>query len=608
VKKYFEEIKNLSRSFKILLIISADIFFIVISSYFVESLLLGYPVPYSRSLMLYVLIASFFLVVIFKLRKNYNNINRFFDLQSSAGIFVSVTSLVIILYFIGYVTKLRFFSLNFIIYQNLLFLFFSILFRFYIKYEYYNHNFYLKKNSNCLIFGAGRDGLLLAKNLLLKNNSIIGFVDEDKNKIGQYINNIKVFSIFDIKKIKSKHKINKCFFCAPSASGLKKKQILEIFHKANLSFVPGIENNFQLDINNTKNFNLKKDKFAKNNKKIDSIFNKVVFITGAGGSIGQELFFQIYNQKPKKIIAIDSSEYNLFKLKRLLFKYDQNKFKIKLLNVCDLDQLENLYKKENPDIVFHGAAYKYVDIVEENPIFAAKNNILGTWNVLQASLKFNVKNFVFISTDKAVNPINIMGMTKKCGEVLTEYFSSLVHKNQNFCSVRFGNVIGSSGSFVQVLKEQVASGGPITITDKRASRYFMTISDAVHLVIQAISLRDNGNTFVLKMDEPVNIYEMVKKFLSENNLKILDKNNPSGDIQIKFIGLRQGEKLHEELFQNNNISQTSNNLILVEKNRYKLTDKNLIKFKKDLLESIRLEDTLMLERTLHILLDNANSK
>jgi FlaA1/EpsC-like NDP-sugar epimerase len=249
-----------------------------------------------------------------------------------------------------------------------------------------------------------------------------------------------------------------------------------------------------------------------------------------------------------------------------------------------------------------------VDIVEENPIFAAKNNILGTWNVLQASLKFNVKNFVFISTDKAVNPINIMGMTKKCGEVLTGYFSSLVHKNQNFCSVRFGNVIGSSGSFVQVLKEQVASGGPITITDKRASRYFMTISDAVHLVIQAISLRDNGNTFVLKMDEPVNIYEMVKKFLSENNLKILDKNNPSGDIQIKFIGLRQGEKLHEELFQNNNISQTSNNLILVEKNRYKLTDKNLIKFKKDLLESIRLEDTLMLERTLHILLDNANSK
>lgn len=604
MKKYFQEIKNLSRKLKIFLLVSFDIFFVIISSYLAQSLSLSYFPPYGRVLFLYALTATFFLVLIFKLNNNYNYINRFFDLKSSIKILMSVLLVSFILYIVGLIFELRFFSLGFIISQNSIYFIFSFLFRIYIKFEYYKSSLSSENTNNCLIFGAGRDGLFLSNILSAEKKNIVGFVDEDKSKIGQTLNDIKIYSIFDIKKIITRHKIDECFFCAPSATSFKKKEIFSVFKKLNLNFSTRTIKNFIPEKNILNKFDLKKNKLYKNERLANKFFDKVIFITGAGGSIGQELFFQLYQQEPKMIVAIDNSEYNLSKLKRLVTNFKQDRLKIKLLNVCDLEALKNLFKQENPDFVFHAAAYKHVDIVEENPYFAAKNNILGVLNILEASLKYNVKNFVFISTDKAVNPINIMGMTKKCGEILTKYYASLSSDKQNFSCVRFGNVIGSSGSFVEILKEQVLSGGPITITDKEASRYFMTISDAVNLVIQVPYLKERGNTFVLKMDNPINIFDMVVKFLDENNLKILDEKNPSGNIRIEYTGLRPGEKLHEELFQHNNVTKTSNSLILVEKNNFNITESFLIKFKDDLSRSIKSEDKLLFKETLSSFLNH----
>jgi len=243
-----------------------------------------------------------------------------------------------------------------------------------------------------------------------------------------------------------------------------------------------------------------------------------------------------------------------------------------MLNICDNNLLEAVFKKYKPEIVFHAAASKHVDLVEDNPFFAIKNNIIGTFNVLKLSNKNIVNYLVNVSTDKAANPINIMGMTKRCGEIITNIFAKTFKKK--FTSVRFGNVIGSSGSFFQILNDQITSGGPITIRNKNATRYFMTIKDAANLVLNSLYLNNCGDVCILEMGKPINILEITKKLLSENNLSIKSKNNPNGDIKIIYTGLLKGEKLHEELFSKNKIIfNTSNKLVKREVIEYKNYDK-----------------------------------
>tara|TARA_B100000787_G_C16197757_1_gene302189 strand:- start:4489 stop:6291 length:1803 start_codon:yes stop_codon:yes gene_type:complete len=575
MKQLLEEIYYLNRPVKKLIILFLDSILFVIASYLAAAIQLEYLPPIGRSLMLYNLISIF--IYFFVFYKNSNILNRYFDLKSFNPIFMSLIFLGFLLFIIGQIGNIRYFQLNFITFQLLIFLFLLALSRITIS------NFFsiLKrvniKAEACAIFGTGDSAYELINNSdFNKKYNVTHFVDEDKNKVGQYLRNKRIISIKNLKN----YSFKKCFFCAPSLSSFKQKEILTIFEKQKVSldfsynvnpFVQsGTKDIYNLEFKKNSNVQKHSQKYKLNYK------NKVVFITGGAGSIGSEICSQLHSLNPKKIIVIDNSEFNLANLKRSLMLLKNNKIiKPYLVDVCSYNSIKELFYKFKPDFVFHAAAYKHVDIVEENSNFSIRNNVLGINNVLKLTREIKASNFIFVSTDKAVRPKNIMGQTKKVGEIITTFYSKFKKKNLNYNSVRFGNVIGSSGSFMQIFKKQLVDGGPITITSKKATRFFMTINDAVSLVIQAPFLGESGNTFVLKMGDPINIYQMVLDLIKKNNLKVKNKNK-SGDIGIKIIGMRKGEKVHEELFETNkNVTKTENPVVLVEKNNASLKIKSL---------------------------------
>ena len=575
MKQLLEEIYYLNRPVKKLIILFLDSILFVIASYLAAAIQLEYLPPIGRSLMLYNLISIF--IYFFVFYKNSNILNRYFDLKSFNPIFMSLIFLGFLLFIIGQIGNIRYFQLNFITFQLLIFLFLLALSRITIS----NFFFFFKrvniKAEACAIFGTGDSAYELINNSdFNKKYNVTHFVDEDKNKVGQYLRNKRIISIKNLKN----YSFKKCFFCAPSLSSFKQKEILTIFEKQKVSldfsynvnpFVQsGTKDIYNLEIKKNSNVQKHTQKYKLNYK------NKVVFITGGAGSIGSEICSQLHSLNPKKIIVIDNSEFNLANLKRSLMLLKNNKIiKPYLVDVCSYNSIKELFYKFKPDFVFHAAAYKHVDIVEENSNFSIRNNVLGINNVLKLTREIKASNFIFVSTDKAVRPKNIMGQTKKVGEIITTFYSKFKKKNLNYNSVRFGNVIGSSGSFMQIFKKQLVDGGPITITSKKATRFFMTINDAVSLVIQAPFLGESGNTFVLKMGDPINIYQMVLDLIKKNNLKVKNKNK-SGDIGIKIIGMRKGEKVHEELFETNkNVTKTENPVVLVEKNNASLKIKSL---------------------------------
>jgi len=578
----FEELYNLNRIVKKFIILLVDIFLLFISAYIVHSIQLEYFPPIGRSLLLYVLISNVIYLLIYFYYKNSSLINRYFDIDSIKALFVSTISLSIILYLISHYVDLRFFNFNFIFLHCLIFLLSIILSRIFIR------NFYSilknidKSSENCAIFGAGDSGYQLINNSDFRAKyKVTHFIDEDKNRIGQYISNRKIISIQDLKK----YSFKKCFFCAPSLSSFKQKEIQSIFQRNNIPLDFSYNTNLFNTLDNNFNYNLDIKKNSLTIKKFSQkkkvYKNKVIFITGGAGSIGGEICSQLHNLNPKKIIILDNNEYNLSRLKQsLLLLKNKHIIKTCLMDACNFKEVKLLFKKYKPHYIFHAAAYKHVDIVEENSDFSIKNNILGLNNLLKLSTLYNVKNFTFISTDKAVRPKNVMGQTKKIGEILLTYYSRKTNQKLNYNSVRFGNVIGSSGSFIQTLRKQLSKGGPITVTSKKATRYFMTITDAVNLVIESQIMNESGNTFVLKMGKPINIYKMVLGIIKKNNKK----------MKISIIGLRSGEKLHEELFENQlNVQKTKNPLILVEKNKNKLNQKKLNKFINNIENSLNLK-------------------
>ena len=589
MRALIEEIYYVSRGVKRLIIILLDSMLFIASSYMAVAFQLGYFPPIGKSLMLYNLVSI--IVYFFVFYKNSNIINRYFDLKSFNSILVSLLFLGFFTFIIGKFISIRYFELNFIVFQLLIFFFLLAASRILIK------NFYLilrKVNSEveaCAIFGTGDSAYELANNSNFnKKYNVTHFVDEDKNKIGQYLGGKRIISPKNLRN----YKFKRCFFCAPSLSSFKQKEILSIFSKQKIPL--DFSYNINLLINNKYNLEFKKNSQVQkysDKHKLD-YKNKTIFITGGAGSIGSEICSQLYNLNPKKIIVIDNSELNIANLKRSLMLLKNSEIvRPYLIDVCSHQDLKKLFYKFKPNFVFHAAAHKHVDIVEENPNFSIRNNVLGINNVLKLSREIKVTNFIFISTDKAVRPKNTMGQTKKAGEIITTFYSKFNKKNLNYNSVRFGNVIGSSGSFMQILKKQLNDGGPITITSKKATRFFMTINDAVSLVIQAPFLGESGNTFVLKMGNSINIYQMVLDIIKKNNLKVKNKNMTNGDIEIKIIGLRDGEKVHEELFETNkNVSKTQNPLVLVEKNSMPLQVKFLDLFIRKIENTVNLKSAL----------------
>ncbi|WP_187145396.1 polysaccharide biosynthesis protein [Fusobacterium pseudoperiodonticum] len=458
-------------------------------------------------------------------------------------------------------------------------------------------------SENVLIYGAGEAGVLLVKESRINPNfsyRIVGFLDDNPNKKGGKVYGLKVLGgLEDVEKIVEKNDISKIIISMPSVEQSKISNILKELNKLkdiSVKILPNVDNlieegNLSTQLRNIKLEDLLgREEIKINTKEVfDFIQDKIVFVTGGGGSIGSELINQIAKYNPKKIINIEINENASYLMElELKRKYPYLDYKTEIASVRDFDKLDMLFDKYKPEILFHAAAHKHVPLMENNPEEAIKNNIFGTKNVAECCLKYKLESVVLISTDKAVNPTNIMGATKRVCEMIFQKYSEK-DSNTKFMAVRFGNVLGSNGSVIPIFSKLIEEGKNLTLTHKDIIRYFMTIPEAAQLVIEAATIGKGGEILILDMGEPVKIYDLAK-----NMIKLSGSN-----VGIDIVGLRPGEKLFEELLYDVNSSEkTSNNKIFItnmenEKVQVDIDDYYIIL--KDLIKN---NDTVGMRRTL----------
>ena len=423
-----------------------------------------------------------------------------------------------------------------------------------------------------LIIGAGSAGTMILRELQITNKIDyipVGFIDDDANKIGRDIMGVRVLGNSEsIAEIAEKTKASLIIIAIPSANGRTIKRLTQLClnTKCEVKTLPGI---YQLidgavSVSKLRNVDVN-DLLGREPVKtnLDEVMtyieNNVVLVTGGGGSIGSELCRQIAEHNPKQLIILDIYENNAYAIEQELKRKLPNLNLLTLIaSVRDSVKMDDVFKTYRPDIVFHAAAHKHVPLMETSPNEAVKNNILGTYKVVKCADKYGVKKFVQISTDKAVNPTNIMGATKRVCEMIIQAYAK--KSKTCFVAVRFGNVLGSNGSVIPLFKEQIAEGGPVTVTHKDIIRYFMTIPEAVSLVLQAGASANGGEIFVLDMGEQVRIYDLAVNLIKLSGLE------PHKDIEIKITGLRPGEKLYEErLMAEEGLTKTSNDRISIGK-------------------------------------------
>ena len=447
------------------------------------------------------------------------------------------------------------------------------------------------KSSNlprALIYGAGRVGRDLVLTLKNSNNlNVIGFIDDDPKKYLRLLCEKQIFNLKDLPELVSKKKVSLLLLAMPSASREKRNLIIQeaLKYKLAVRTCPDLINIADGKIDSTNLVDLGiEDLLGREKVEPDqnlmkkNIESKVVLVTGAGGSIGSQLCREVLQIKPKKLLLLDSNEFSLYSiLNELDIANDSYGVEIipLLASIQDKKTIQLILNSWKPSTVYHAAAYKHVPIVEHNLSEGVKNNVLGTLSIAQASLDYGVSDFVFISTDKAVRPTNVMGATKRLGEIcLQALFQNKDNDKQTKLSmVRFGNVLNSSGSVVPLFREQLKRGGPLTITHPKVIRYFMTIKEASQLVIQSSALAKGGEVFLLDMGEPVKILNLAKQMITLSGLTLRNKQNKNGDIEITFTGLKAGEKLYEELLIDNYSKPTKHPLIFK-------AEENFIPYKK----------------------------
>jgi FlaA1/EpsC-like NDP-sugar epimerase len=421
-----------------------------------------------------------------------------------------------------------------------------------------------------VIYGAGASGRQLLPALSQMDEYYpVAFVDDNRALQGQVIHGVSVFSPEKLPWLIEKYEAKKILLAMPSASRARKNEVIETLEglPCEVLSIPGmidlVEGKARIDALRKVVITdlLGRDPVAPIPDLVSRNINgKTVMVTGAGGSIGSELCRQIIKNKPDQLILFELSEFSLYSIDSELRNTNlSHELKVKIYpilgNVQDKEHLERLIKAFNVDTIYHAAAYKHVPLVEFNVIDGVRNNIFGTLCCAQAAALGGVENFVLISTDKAVRPTNTMGATKRMAELVLQALA--VESNKTcFSMVRFGNVLGSSGSVVPLFEKQIAAGGPVTLTHPDITRYFMTIPEAAQLVIQAGAMGTGGDVFVLDMGEPVKILDLAHRMIALQGLTILDENNPYGDIAVKTTGLRPGEKLYEELLIGSNVSIT----------------------------------------------------
>jgi FlaA1/EpsC-like NDP-sugar epimerase len=430
-----------------------------------------------------------------------------------------------------------------------------------------------------LIYGAGHSGMQIASALRQSGQYFLaGYIDDSTQYQGSNINGLMVYPPKEISRLIDTHGVTDILLAMPSIDRARRNAILSDLRQlqVHVRSLPDLVDLAQghvtvLDIKELDPDDLLgREPVAPNRGLIEkNILGKTVLISGAGGSIGSELCRQILQVGPKQLLLLDHSEYGLYAIEsELRTQLNANPgLKTELIpllgNVRDAERLEAIFTKWSIDTVYHAAAYKHVPLVEHNPSEGLQNNVLGTLNLAQAAKKHHTTNFVLISTDKAVRPTNVMGATKRFAELVLQALANEENSGTCFSMVRFGNVLGSSGSVVPLFREQIRAGGPVTLTHAEVTRYFMTIPEAAQLVIQAGAMAKGGEVFVLDMGQPVKIYDLAKRMVELSGLSVKNPETGAGDIEIVVTGLRPGEKLYEELLIGENPTSTTHPRIMM---------------------------------------------
>ena len=453
-----------------------------------------------------------------------------------------------------------------------------------------------KKNDiRVMIIGAGDAGNTIIKEIVNSNYSTMSIsciIDDDPKKWGNFIQGIKVVGGREkILECVDVYGIDEIFIAIPSASKKMIRELLEICKESEckLRSLPGMYQlvNGEVNVSQLRDVEVE-DLLGRDPIRVDLnsilgyVSNKVVLVTGGGGSIGSELCRQIAQHQPKKLILLDIYENNAYEVQQeLLHRYPELDLLVLIASVRNTNRMNSIFETYKPQIVYHAAAHKHVPLMETSPNEAVKNNVFGTWKTAQAAAYYGTEKFVMISTDKAVNPTNIMGASKRICEMIIQTFNR--HYDTEFVAVRFGNVLGSNGSVIPLFKKQISQGGPVTVTHPEIIRYFMTIPEAVSLVLQAGAYARGGEIFVLDMGEPVKILDLAKNLIRLSGYKVGE------DIEIEFTGLRPGEKLYEELLmEEEGLQDTANSMIHIGK-PIELDEMTFFKQLKDLKEESKNE-------------------
>ncbi|MGZ3743466.1 MAG: polysaccharide biosynthesis protein [Pseudobdellovibrionaceae bacterium] len=429
------------------------------------------------------------------------------------------------------------------------------------------------RKQNVAIYGAGRAGLQTALALISgREYRPVAFFDDNEELQGTSVAGLRVYSPKDALKIMEKKGCEQLLLAMPSSSRTVRKEIISRFEGKDivLKILPGLGDLVQgkVRIEDIREVGVEdllgRDPVPPFEKLLSAcIKDRVVLVTGAGGSIGSELCRQILLNSPTKLILFERSEFALYKIEQELTRQSPQVPLISVLgDVLDQEQLEHLMSTHSVQTVYHAAAYKHVPLVEANADSGILNNVFGTMAAAKAAINAKVLNFVLISTDKAVRPTNVMGASKRLAELVLQALANEPHQHTRICMVRFGNVLGSSGSVVPLFKEQIKNGGPVTVTHPEVTRYFMTIPEAAQLVLQAGSMGKGGDVFVLDMGEPVKIVDLARKMVELSGLEVREPQTEKGDIAIEFVGLRPGEKLYEELLIGDNVTWTEHPRIM----------------------------------------------
>lgn len=568
---------NKAKILRIIFLVLADIIVINLVSFL--SIFMLYEFDYAalvqsgvlNGLLKYSVVNTAVSLIVFAALRLYNSLWEYAGAEEMYRIIMAVTIAQVLQVFGMYIAKISMpISYPFVSAMLL------VLFLFSMRFSYRSLRHIRSKSSGAgqrkrtMLIGAGSAGVQVLREFEFSrysNNNVVCIIDDDKRKIGQYLQKVKIVGDkHSIPWAVEKYNVEEIILAIPTITSKQKRKILDICQKTpcTLKTLPGIYQlaNGEVSLQDLRSVNIE-DLLGRDSVKVnlDEIANyvsgKTVLVTGGGGSIGSELCRQVAKHKPKKIIIFDIYENSAYGVQQeLLTDHPHLDLEVLIGSVRDEIRMEEIFCQYHPDIVYHAAAHKHVPLMEDSPREAIKNNVFGTYNTAKMADKYNCGTFVLISTDKAVNPTSIMGASKRICEIIMQSFAK--KSKTKFAAVRFGNVLGSNGSVIPLFEQQIKNGGPVTVTHKDIIRYFMTIPEAVSLVLQTGAYACGGEIFILDMGEPVKIDDLARNMIKLSGLE------PDVDIKIEYTGLRPGEKLFEELLlKEEGIQKTDNDLIYI---------------------------------------------